>query len=125
MRSVALLVMMIAVGIPACAPAATESPASQLSSARNILTQEEIRQASLPNAYEGVAALRSHWFNRGSLSVAVDDLLAGGINELREISASEIEQLELLDSKAASQRFGQRGFTGGVILVSLARAEPS
>ena len=124
MRRLAFLGV-VALSISACGPAVTTGPGAQIGSSRNVLTQEEIREASLPDAYEGVVSLRSHWFNRGNPAVAVDHLLTGGINELRGISVSEVERIELLDASAASQRFGQRGFRGGVILVTLARAEPS
>ncbi len=124
MRSIAFLGLVL-VGLSACSPAATASSGAHPGSTRNVLTHEEIRQASLADAYEGVVSLRSHWFNRGNPAVAVDGLLTGGIDELRGIGVLEVERLELLTSDAASQRFGQRGFRGGVILVTLARAESS
>lgn len=124
MRSIAFLVV-VALSISACGPAVSTTPEATLRRPSNVLTQDEIRQASLADAYEGVVSLRSHWFNRGNPAVAVDHLLAGDINELRGISVSEVKQIELLDASAASQRFGQRGFRGGVILVTLARAESS
>lgn len=124
MRSIAFLVV-VALSISACGPAVSTTPEATLRRPSNVLTQDEIRQASLADAYEGVVSLRSHWFNRANPAVAVDHLLAGDINELRGISVSEVKQIELLDASAASQRFGQRGFRGGVILVTLARAESS
>lgn len=120
-----LLVLLLAVSLSACAGSAKESSADQLGVARHILAREEIQRVSPPNAYEAVVMLRNGWLSHSRRpSVAVDDILVGGVDELRRIRTLHVERMQFLDVYEASLRFGQRGI-GPVILVTLARAEPS
>lgn len=92
---------------------------------RNRITAEEIADAPAANAFDLVQRLRPSWLRvRGAgsihtespIRVYVDGMSYGNLSSLRQISISDVVQLERLGAADATQRFGT-GHTSGVILV--------
>lgn len=128
MVRIRFLALILTVALAACASSGRDGSAPRPGGDRNILTRDELRPGAQPNAYEAVMALRGHWLTsaaRGAPMVAVDNLLAGGVDELRQISTVDVEAVHFLDLKAAFARFGRPTNFHPVIHVILARADPS
>ena len=124
---VVVLAAPVLVATLACArrPVATETrPASvrqaSASGPSNILGIDEVRRASGATALEIIQHLRPQYLrSRGPLhapTVFVDGMRRGGTEALREIRASVTEEIQYLDGREATQRFGS-GYTGGIIHV--------
>jgi hypothetical protein len=118
-RFFALLLVIAAGG---CTPGVRGEPATAPAASRTWITREELRTTSQPNAYDAVLAVRSRWVREGAL-VAVDGIVSGGLERLRQLSVLEIESVEYLEPIAASARFGQPLGFRAVIAVTLARAQ--
>ena len=104
-----------------------EEPQPARSRRRDLIGRREIdeRGGSLQTAYDVVRRLRPNWLSRsgpGSVQgaqgvlVYVDNLRRGDIDVLRQISASNIVEIWLVNAMRATQRWGT-GHTGGVIHV--------
>jgi hypothetical protein len=93
---------------------------ARMGASRHVLSAAELKQASGSNALEIVQQLRPNFLRgRGSVpavTVFVDHVRFGGINELRLIRAASILEIRYLDARAATQQFGP-GYSGGVIHV--------
>lgn len=127
MTHIRLLPLILALALAACASGGRDGSAVREATDRNVLSRNELRPGAQPNAYEAVAALRGHWLNnpaRGRPLVAVDNLLAGGVEELRQISTLDVEAVHFLDQKAAFARFGRPTNFHPVIHIILARGDP-
>ncbi|MFW6199734.1 MAG: hypothetical protein ACOC8K_04095 [Gemmatimonadota bacterium] len=118
----ALLVSLAATG---CA-----STGSSSESGRNpdVIASEELRgtQIESENAYNAVQRLRPTWLRaRGSSFsggrelpvVFVDGTRFGEIDALRSLNVSDIVQMEYVDSRDATTRFGT-GYPAGAIMVT-------
>lgn len=118
-----LLPLFLLLFVSACV--ATQGSGSQ--SDRNLLTSEEIQQASeYESAYEIVRNLRPQWlrkrgrqsiYNEGTIVVYLDDMKHGSPEALREISAESVRSIQFLDAAQASNRYGM-DHTHGAILVN-------
>ncbi len=97
----------------------------------DLITAEEIEGTGALTAYEAVERLRRQWLvSRGAHSlekpepslpvVYLGGTRLGELDELRNIRASEVEQLRYLDARAATTRYGS-DHDGGVILVTVRR----
>jgi hypothetical protein len=94
------------------------------------ITREQLAEMPSFTAYEVVQRFHPTWLRaRGSTSfgggpapviVYVDQVRAGGVNELRNLRASEIEEIRYLDASDATLRFGT-DHGGGAILVETRR----
>ncbi len=108
-------------------PVEAEEPPPARSRRRDRIDRREIdeRGGSLQTAYDVVRRLRPNWLSRrGPVTVQgtqgvlvyVDNLRRGDIDVLRQISASSIVEIWLINAMRATQRWGT-GHTGGVIHV--------
>jgi hypothetical protein len=127
MKSLRLLVVVLAFALPACATSTTGGT-DQPRREPNRLTTVEIRGAHYRNAFELVQALRPAWITtRGQISVLdplagevvvyLDGIRAGGAAFLRQISLTSVDSMEYMGATAASARYGIN-HAGGAILVS-------
>lgn len=118
-RALAVLLLLV----PACA---TTGPTQRRTG--NVITFEEIRTLQVPSAWEIVEMLRPQFLRtRGSVSfndptpvpavVYVDGLQYGATPQaLKTIERTVVREIEYLDSRDATTRFGT-GHRGGAILV--------
>jgi hypothetical protein len=115
---------------PVTAPADSSSPAGRPRFSRDVLTEEEIRQANIvSNAYEVVTRLRPQWLRmRGTTAVPEDDgtreiqvwnngRKIGNPETLRDITVTQIVEMRWVDPIQARQRYGP-GNARGVIAVN-------
>ena len=121
--AVALLVGVLG----ACATAGERSGGSSASA----VTAEQIQETSVSTAHEALQRLRPRWLrSRGQMSVEhpnagyavvfVDGVRYGDLRVLREINADAVEEMEFIDARDATTRYGT-GYTGGIIMVTTRR----
>ena len=91
----------------------------------NLITRTEIDEAGPSSAYDLIQKLRPMWLReRGAVSfndetdvaVYLDGSRLGGREELRGIHSQNIETLEFLDARRATNRYGS-GHVNGAILI--------
>ena len=108
-------------------PVVAEEPPPARSRRRDFIGRREIdeRGGSLQTAYDVVRRLRPNWLSRRGpvtargppgVLVYVNNLRRGDTDVLRQISASSIAEIWLINAMRATQRWGT-GHTGGVIHV--------
>jgi len=89
---------------------------------RSVITQEEIREANVGNAFDAVQQLRPRFLQARELIalprtpgstasaplvyVYVNDVEMGGVDYLKNIPAELVEEIRYLDSIEAGNRFG-------------------
>lgn len=86
---------------------------------RDVLTQEQLADASVSTAFEAVQRLRSSWLRprgAGTLWVYVDGVRAGNVDHLRTMSTSGIIEIRYVSATDATMRWGT-GHTAGAIEV--------
>ena len=119
MRTVAASLLLI---VTACGSTGTQHATSY---DRNLLTREEIQNASASNGLELVRELRPAWLQiRGSksisqtteVSVILDGMRLGGPETLSGIRTATIEEMQYLTAREAQTRYGMDN-TGGAIIV--------
>ncbi len=99
-------------------PGRVEAPADPT----KVLLAQEIRSASVRNAYEAIQLLRPRFlsFSRGgeagTLAVYVDDAPVSDISDLRNISAASVREIVLLAGPEATIRY-PRARTADAVLV--------
>lgn len=116
-----LAVFVFAVLAGACAAAGTASGPGVGDQDRNRLTSAQIEEAGLPNAYELVSRLRRAWLRNdpvtgGPVVVYMDDQELGGAEELRQVPAVSVSELQLVGNDEATMRWN-RSIAGSVIVV--------
>jgi len=98
------------------------------SSDRSVLTQEDFGTASYRTAYAAVESLRPRWLRsrgqgsfRGSsrVQVYVNDSRVGGVRQLRSIPISAVESIRYIDGNAASARWGLDHEDGAIYVLSI------
>lgn len=116
--------MMLVILVSGCASAGSQSGGGGMD---RPITQEEILETEYDNAYDVVRALRPRWLRpRGGASIEletdvqvyVNGVRRGGTEELRELTATGIQQIRYYDAGEATMRFGT-GHGSGVIEVIL------
>jgi len=117
MRSSKLFLFAAAFAATACASA----PKGSSNSASTVITADQIATANVPTAYDAVDRLHRSWWrdlaNPGEVVVYMNNQkLEGGKEALRQIPASDVEQLEYLKSADAVMRFGQDAKSGAIIV---------
>ena len=90
------------------------------------ITLDEITASPATNALDLVRSLRPQWLRpRGTSRVGqgadpvvvyLNNLRMGDVNQLRELSTSQVQSVEYLDSRRAQLRFGN-GHEAGVLVV--------
>jgi hypothetical protein len=89
-----------------------------------VITAEEIEERTETNALDLVRALRSNWLNgRGAtsillpeqgISVYVDGVKRGSVDELRFITKESIAQMRSLTATDAQARYGMDNVSGAI-----------
>lgn len=121
-----LLVLAALVGGCSTTPSGSSgaSPASG-----SVITTEEIRELGRLSAYQVVQRLQPQWlrsrgvdsfFSDNGVVVYVDGQRVGGVDALRRIQAPNVQQIERLDSRQATTRFGV-GHPAGALMVTTRR----
>lgn len=118
-----VIAAILAVGI-ACA-----GPGGSSGDGPDVLTSQQIRdvEAKYNNMHSVIQALRPNWFQtRGAVSFNVEDAedpvlfldgnRRGTLEALREISPTNIREVEFLDAREATTRYGT-GYSGGIIML--------
>jgi hypothetical protein len=114
----------LALGLTGCASAGAGGGDSGPRRTANRIILEELEPVQQLDAYDAIRRLRPQWLNsRGGSSpqVLVDGTRQpGGLESLRSIRSSEIQEMRYMSSSDATTRFGT-GFDGGAILVTTRR----
>jgi hypothetical protein len=119
-----MIVVLLAAG--ACASAGAGSASSAAKAIPNLITTAEIDSGSFRSAYDVVQRLRPNWFTKAAqagsqtmgvsatsgtqtsggsgLVVYLDNTRKGGIQALRDLTASGIGSLEFMDAATAQAR---------------------
>ncbi|HEY0529014.1 MAG TPA: hypothetical protein VGD02_09300 [Gemmatimonadaceae bacterium] len=122
-RTLSILVVAAAM---ACAPAATTNPTGVRRQA-NVITQPEVQASFESNAYDVVNKLRPMFLKtRGRTtvqgqaqeyaSVFLDDQYFGDLNSLRNIAATQIQEIRYYPGTEVATKFGMQ-YGAGVIAV--------
>lgn len=92
------------------------------------LSQTEILDSHLTDAYQAVRNLRPNWLRRrGQVSLAqpadvvtyIDNVQLGGPDMLRTIPTSTVMSIHFLDAASATQRWGLNHVHGAILVVTL------
>ena len=115
----------------ACASLGPRQPSSAKTE-RNLITREEILNSSFTDLdlFRAIRGLRPHFLapplgvqSRGSMAsspalVYFDQMRQAGLDALRTLRASEVEEVRYLDPTAAQSEFGPAG-GGGALMIKL------
>jgi len=127
MKRAGMLALFVAVGVIGCASGGmTNNPASNA----GIITRGEIVSAGSGNAYEIIRRLRPNFLRaHGATTVGqaqelsafpnvyLDGLMYGDINSLRNIDATQMDEVRMYGAAEAQTRFGS-GNSNGVIAIT-------
>ena len=119
----------------ASTPAAAPGTAPKVATAgrprqdQQLITREVIRSTQYTNMYDVVLALRSNWLRARpaesiqgqspSIQVYLDNQrLAGGAEELRQLSPTNIESVRYFDPITASARWGMDHGAGAIYVLT-------
>lgn len=124
--SLALFVLALPLWLASCSPAAPQSPSPRPD--RTVITRAEFAGHQFETAYDAVYALRRNWlanrevddtFTKASeRQVYLDNARLGGLDQLREIRATEIVSITYVDGIQAHARWGM-GHDAGVLVVKV------
>jgi hypothetical protein len=119
---------------PAVATAPSVSPpaAKRVRIDQQLITRDVIRSTQYTNMYDVVLALRSNWLRvrpaesiqgqSPSIQVYLDNQrLAGGADELRQLSPTNIESVRYFDPITASARWGMDHGAGALYVTTAKR----
>lgn len=95
---------------------------------RLVITEDEIRELGLTDAYHAVNVLRPEWVNdRGprewgdvpndGLSVYVDGTRIGNLGSLGQIATNDIEMIQFVEAPAATARWGEGNSRGAILVI--------
>jgi hypothetical protein len=92
---------------------------------RNLITRDQIVQNGYRTAYDAVEALRSPWLiirpdglTEREVLVYLDNTRLGGIQTLRQITASQIVSIRFIDAATAINRWGVDHSQGVIMVVT-------
>jgi hypothetical protein len=117
---------MALMALMACASGAPGAPGAPRSNP-NRIERTQIESEGPSSAYDLVQKLRPNWLRwRGSTSftqqtdvaVYLDGVHLGGPEELRAITTTNLEFLEYLDARMATNRFGSGHVNGAILAVT-------
>ena len=123
MRKPALL-LVAALALSACA-AGTSSSGSRMNA--NLITRAEIDEAGPSSAYDLIQKLRPTWLRwRGSISftqetdvkIYLDGTGMGERDALRSIDTHNVESIQYLDARLATNRLGAGHVNGAILIVT-------
>ena len=112
--------------LTACATGGSSARRRAGSSSSSIITAEEIENSHQPTLFDVVRALRPMWLRvsptaitadqASGIAVFLDDQRAGGLDLLRQLSATAASSIRFYSMTEAQSRFGTN-FVHGVIQV--------
>lgn len=114
------------IGLAGCASGSggSGSSGSGSSSGPNRLTAADLVNQQELDLYDAIRQLRGRWLTsrgRGTPRVVVDGSpRQSGIDELRSLRVSDVQEIEFLSASNATTRFGT-GYDAGAILVTTRR----
>ena len=112
------------IGLAGCASGSGGSGSSGSSSGPNRLTAADLVNQQELDLYDAIRQLRGRWLTsrgRGTPRVVVDGSpRQSGIDELRSLRVSDVQEIEFLSASNATTRFGT-GYDAGAILVTTRR----
>jgi hypothetical protein len=120
----------LVVAVTACASSSGgRSGVQQASRSKtDVITEDEIRSAHWQNLYELVQTLRPRWLRThgpdsilgetAPVQVHLDDNRLGGVETLRNISASGVTSLRFIDPVTAAGRWGGDHANGAIIITT-------
>jgi hypothetical protein len=125
MRRSSLSILMLAAAM-ACAPAAGTTSTGVKRQA-NVISQPEVQQSFESNAYDVIAKLRPMFLktrgrttvqggNPEYASVFLDDQFYGDLNSLRNIAATQIQEIRYYPGTEVATKFGMQ-YGAGVIAI--------
>ena len=125
MSRLLITALLVSVAVTGCASSGSSSGTSRNP---DLISSEELRDSQIQseNAYNAVRRLRPSWLRaRGSSfsggrplpAVFVDGTRFGEIDALRSLNVSDIVEMEYIDSRDATTRFGT-GYPAGAIMVT-------
>ena len=115
-------------GATACVPSGAGGPQPQR--AHDIITTQELDRSRENNLFDAVARLRPHMLrNRTSLAygreatapvmVYVDGEKVDGLDFLRRLATSEVQEVRYFEPQVANTRFARYNNAGGAISIVL------
>ena len=128
-RRIALILLTV---MSACASLGPRQPRPSPKTEHNVLTRDEILNSSFTNVdlYQAIRGLRPHFLappagvrSRASTAssptvVYVDRMRQSGLEALRTLRTSQVEEVRYLDPTAAQSEFGA-GASGGALMIKL------
>ncbi len=116
MRSFLILATALTLGLTGCASGGGGGGGGARSSA-NVLTAQDLEPVMTLDCYQAIQRLRARWLRpRGGIApvVLLDGNRQGGLETLRNIRVSEIQEIRYRNGRDATIRYGT-GFDGGTI----------
>jgi hypothetical protein len=101
----------------ACAPATAGDPATAPRTRRDLITQEQIAATEQHSLYDAIQRLQPNWLvPQGSLNtiigVFVNGAQVGGVDFLRQIPASSVQEVRFLNNRAIGAELTTRQAAG-------------
>ena len=122
-----VLAALLLAGSTACTTGSATEGGGPASAPRrfNVITAEEIATSQTATAFDAVRELRPQWLQargpdlvtvggRPGPQVAIDDVIRGGLDELRAVRVGSIHEIRFISASDATTRWGS-GVQGGVI----------
>jgi hypothetical protein len=124
----ALLLLFLFVGVPACSgnaqtsARASEAPAAATAGGDSLtITAEQMAATGRATAYDVVEKQHRRWLrdqlSGKNVTVYEDDQSVGGAEKLRTYPVRDVAELKYIDGQSAVRRWGP-GVEGGVIVVT-------
>lgn len=119
--------LIVAMFVTACASSGSDGT-RRPGQNRDVLTQEQMREAGYTNVFEAVRALRSNWLtprgpdsfsNPGQVQVYYDNTRLGGVETLSSIGTAQIAYVRYYDGIAATGRWGLDHGHGVIFVASM------
>lgn len=115
--------------LSASCASSTEGAASAPLSASSAIQEQELADVSHLNAYDAIRRLRPNWLRvRGvgtfarqqsaGIRLYVDGARRNDLDNLRNIRASNIQEIRYLDSRRATTRFGTDHGDGAILVIT-------
>ena len=112
------------IGLAGCATGGSGGGGGGGGGSGNRLTAEDLVDVQELDLFEAIRQLRGRWLNsrgRGTPEVVVDGApRQSGIDELRSLRVSDVQEVRYMSASDATTRFGT-GYEAGAILVTTRR----
>ena len=107
-----------------CAHSIASTDSGEVPRRSDVITRGDIDRTDAATAFDVVHLIRAHWISpsraRGQspIRVYVDNVLRGGLEELRLIQSNQVKVIQYFNARDATTRWGT-DHSGGVIHVEL------